>query len=350
MSPATTRKIREKLRRLDVVFAIDTTGSMGPSIAEVKKRLIGFAHALAQAEVRPSVALGVVAYRDHPPEDSTYVTQVYPLTEKVEVCQRNINSLTAFGGGDGPEAVLDGLHDALNAIEWREYAHKVVLLVGDAPPHGMVGSEGTASSKGKPEELNLLERALRSLTPVADRWPAGCPSGLTSAGIVAHAQGMGITVHAVGVGSDVAMARSFKQIAAATGGEFVSLEKIDTLIDRILDLLRTELGKVAVDIDVFGAWAEATDKSAQGLAVTLGREAAEVDESMKRLASKGALAVDDATAESFRVMLGETSARGAALIPTVEIDAELLGQIKILEDLEGVDTSEGSFEIRILDE
>lgn len=325
MSSADVWEVQEKLRRLDVVFVIDTTGSMASSIAEVKKRLKGFAHELAQAEVSPDTAFGIVAYRDHPPEDTTYVTQVYPLVRKVETAQVNINKLTATGGGDGPEAVLDGLNDALNAIRWREYAHKVVLLVGDAPPHGMGGS--------------------------GDKWPKGCPCGLATDKIVGHAQAMGIIVHAVGVRADPAMTKSFKRIASSAGGAFVPLAKVDALIDRILELLRAELGKVAVDIDVFGAWASSSDKSAGGLAGALGKSADEVDESLRRLEAKGVLAADEATADDFRAMLGEAPASDVGVMPTLDVDAGLLDQIKIGEPADGAGTGiEADFEIRVLDE
>ncbi len=54
---------------------------------------------------------GFVAYRDHPPEDLTYVTKYYDLSESEEIYSF-INSLQANGGGDVPEAVMDGLNDS----------------------------------------------------------------------------------------------------------------------------------------------------------------------------------------------------------------------------------------------
>lgn len=353
MNSAGVGEVQEKLRQLDVVFVIDTTGSMAPSIAEVKKRLRNLVHELVQSGVRPNVAFGTVAYRDHPPEDTSYVTRVYPLTEKVETAQRNIDELTARGGGDAPEAVIDGLHDALNVIKWREYAHKVALLVGDAPPHGMGGSGDKSASMGKLKESGFLGTIVSWFQELGDRWPEGCPRGLTSDNVIAQACAMGVTIHAVGAGSDKAMARSFRQIASVAGGEFLPLKKIDSLIDRILELLRTELGKVAMDIDVLDAWAVAGDRSAETLAARLEKPAAEVDESLKRLEIKGALTADDATAESFTAMLEQASGED---VPTTaqtaqgDIDVELLGQIKIIEDSSRADNAENDLEIRILDE
>ena len=47
-----------------------------------------------------------------------------------------MSGLYASGGGDGPEAVTAALAEALN-MDWREYASKMVVLIADAPPHGI---------------------------------------------------------------------------------------------------------------------------------------------------------------------------------------------------------------------
>ena len=51
-----------------------------------------------------------------------------------------INGLNAQGGGDYPEAVLDGLYEAAKAINWRNSWSTPILRyifhIADAPPHG----------------------------------------------------------------------------------------------------------------------------------------------------------------------------------------------------------------------
>jgi len=47
-----------------------------------------------------------------------------------------LSGLYASGGGDGPEAVTAALAEALN-MDWREHASKMVVLIADAPPHGI---------------------------------------------------------------------------------------------------------------------------------------------------------------------------------------------------------------------
>lgn len=87
-----------------------------------------------------------MAFRDHPPQDHTYVTKTTPFTSDIKHIERVLESLYASGGGDGPEAVTAALGEALN-MDWREHASKMVVLIADAPPHG-IGEygDGTCSS------------------------------------------------------------------------------------------------------------------------------------------------------------------------------------------------------------
>lgn len=50
--------------------------------------------------------------------------------------ERDLSSLYASGGGDGPEAVTAALAEALN-MDWRPASSKMVVLIADAPPHGI---------------------------------------------------------------------------------------------------------------------------------------------------------------------------------------------------------------------
>lgn len=69
------------------------------AFANIKKELIKF---------------GLIAFRDYPPQDTSYVTKTFGFTDKVSTMQANLNSLIASGGGDGPEAQTAALADALN--------------------------------------------------------------------------------------------------------------------------------------------------------------------------------------------------------------------------------------------
>src|SRR4051812_48317854 len=95
------------INTVDLAFVVDTTGSMGTLIGAAQKQMIAMIRELAGAGALAR-RLGVVESRDHPPQD-TLVSRVYPFTGDLAQAQQTINGLTASGGGDGPESVLDGV-------------------------------------------------------------------------------------------------------------------------------------------------------------------------------------------------------------------------------------------------
>lgn len=116
---------------LDVVFVIDATGSMGWLIDEVK----GQVRELADWTRRliPVTRFGVVAYRDD--DDPEFLVRTQPLTLSVGKVQRFLDDLEARGGGDVPEGVDAGLRAAVEKIGWKSDSKKVIVILGDAPPH-----------------------------------------------------------------------------------------------------------------------------------------------------------------------------------------------------------------------
>jgi hypothetical protein len=66
---------------------MDTTGSMSSYIEKSKdavRKIIKDINALPSSGER-SIKFGFVAYKDHPPQDPTYITNVQPLTEEATV-------------------------------------------------------------------------------------------------------------------------------------------------------------------------------------------------------------------------------------------------------------------------
>lgn len=247
----TEMTFEETLRQLDVVFVIDTTGSMEPCISQVQRKLNHFAKTIAGASVRPDVAFGVVAYRDHPPEDLTYVTQVYPLSRELAQVQQIINGLQAEGGGDAPEAVMDGVWDALQDSQWRAASYKAIVLVGDAPAH------------------------------------TRCPRELTFDKIIKEARERQSPIFAVGASSDSQMIKQFQRLADSTGGLFARLDDIGMLIERILSLLeKTVIVDMEVGLAVYNR--RMAGLAAAEIAQQIGRSETEVEAVIRSLEAKGA--------------------------------------------------------------
>ena len=134
-SQAQDEKKASSRPHMDLAFCIDTTGSMQGEIDMVKTKTKQLVAKLSSGKPAPIVRVGLVAYRDH---GDAYVTKVYPFTDDVDKVVKDISDLRADGGGDGPEAVDQGLHAALKELKWDDSKHtaKLLFLIGDAGPHG----------------------------------------------------------------------------------------------------------------------------------------------------------------------------------------------------------------------
>jgi Mg-chelatase subunit ChlD len=120
--------------RVEVVFVLDTTGSMGGLIEAAKEKIWSIATTMAQAQPAPEIRLGLVAYRDR---GDAYVTRFVDLSDDLDSLYATLMELQADGGGDGPESVNQALYGAVHNMSWSQdpRAYKTVFLVGDAPPH-----------------------------------------------------------------------------------------------------------------------------------------------------------------------------------------------------------------------
>src|SRR5499425_2243736 len=122
-------------RTLEMVFVLDTTGSMGGLIEGAKQRIWGIVNEVMQSESRPDVRIGLVAYRDR---GDRYVTEVFPMTDNLDAVYTTLMDYRAEGGGDTPEDVRRALADAVHKAGWSRQSDRiaqVIFLVGDAPPH-----------------------------------------------------------------------------------------------------------------------------------------------------------------------------------------------------------------------
>jgi len=121
-------------QQIEVVFALDTTGSMGGLLQTAKEKIWSIATTMASAKGAPQIRMGLVAYRDR---GDTYVTKVFDLTTDLDSLYAQLMDLKAEGGGDGPEDVSQAIYDAVNKISWSTSTktYKTIFVIGDAPPH-----------------------------------------------------------------------------------------------------------------------------------------------------------------------------------------------------------------------
>lgn len=120
--------------KTEVMFILDTTGSMGDEISYLQKDFSAIAGEVAAENVTFSVNF----YRDH---GDDYVTLCNPFTADVKDVQTTLNQQYAGGGGDTPEAVAEILTDTITNGEWSEDSNKIAFLIFDAPPHDDMDEE-----------------------------------------------------------------------------------------------------------------------------------------------------------------------------------------------------------------
>ncbi|MBI1947630.1 MAG: hypothetical protein HYS27_18210 [Deltaproteobacteria bacterium] len=103
------------LRKADIFFSMDTTGSFGEEIAELQASLIGTVVPGVEAAI-PDVAFGVGRFEDFPLDpfglagDLPYQL-IQPITEDRAVAEAGVNALgLAAGGLDTPESGIEALY------------------------------------------------------------------------------------------------------------------------------------------------------------------------------------------------------------------------------------------------
>lgn len=123
-----------KQPEIEVVFVLDTTGSMSGLIQAAKDKVWAIANTLATAKPSPVIRFGLIGYRD---KGDDYVTRQFQLSEDLDAAYVDLFDYQADGGGDTPEAVNRALNEAVTQIEWSNdpAVYRVIYLVGDCPPH-----------------------------------------------------------------------------------------------------------------------------------------------------------------------------------------------------------------------
>lgn len=122
---------------VDVVFAIDATGSMKDDIEKLRKEWVP--RLLKDLEGYGDVRLALVLYRDY--GDNFYTKSLpvkyFDFTSDIDVFIKNLNGFKIRGneGGDIPEAVYEALYASMDFVSWRKESVKKVILIGDAEPH-----------------------------------------------------------------------------------------------------------------------------------------------------------------------------------------------------------------------
>lgn len=199
----------EKAPKIDVVFVLDTTGSMGGLLEGAKRKIWSIANDLARAKPTPEIRIGLVAYRDR---SDAYVTQETDLTDDLDGIYKKLKTFQAAGGGDGPEHVNAGLKAAIEKMTWStdKDALRIIFLVGDAPPHEDYGDAFDHNSLAK-------DAITKDIIINAIRCGGDAKTGQVWEEIAKKAEGTFVTIEQTG--GVVAIATPYDKELADLGGK-----------------------------------------------------------------------------------------------------------------------------------
>jgi Mg-chelatase subunit ChlD len=201
--------------KVEVVFCLDTTGSMTGLIDGAKAKIWAICNQIAGGKPTPDLKVGLVAYRDRGDE---YITKVIDLTDDLDSIHSKLKTFVAAGGGDAPESVNQALYDSVHKVKWSKDAKtlRIIFLVGDAPPH-----------MDYPDDV---------------KYPVTCKEACKR----------GIIINTVQCGNDGECEKHWKEIARKAEGSYVQISQsggvvaIATPFDKDLAKINSELVGSAV--------------------------------------------------------------------------------------------------------
>ncbi|QOR35898.1 fibronectin type III domain-containing protein [Clostridium sp. 'deep sea'] len=106
--------------RIEIVFIIDQSGSMGDDINNVKRNIGNFVDLMVAQGI--DYRLGLITYETH--------CKKYNLTSSVNTFRNNLSNVNTFGG---TENGLDAIMTAINSYTFYENAAKYFIIIGDEP-------------------------------------------------------------------------------------------------------------------------------------------------------------------------------------------------------------------------
>jgi hypothetical protein len=197
--------------RVELVFALDTTGSMGGLIDGAKRKIWFIVDEVMKAKIQPEVKVGLVAFRD---QSDAYVTKVTPLSDDLDAVYKDLMAFRADGGGDTPEDVELALHHALTQIQWSEGKDvlKIIFLVGDAPPQRY---------------------------PQAVRWEKSAQDAVRRY----------IYINTVQAGDDASTTTVWTKIAQSAEGRFSRIQQDGGVVAEVATPFDADLAKLANELD-----------------------------------------------------------------------------------------------------
>jgi hypothetical protein len=170
-TPAPEATTRHDPPKLDIVFVMDLTRSMGPFVDRTLEMLASIANTFDEETAGGgSVRFGFWGYRDDPGLCQGIEFNTRNFTRDLQDVKTFLGTLqkineTKVDSIDYAEDVFSGVSDAITQSKWRPGSVRTILLVGDAP--GRAPGEEEMESRENPRPMgsksNMDGNALRAL-------------------------------------------------------------------------------------------------------------------------------------------------------------------------------------------
>ena len=247
------------IKKGDIVFNFDLTGSMSADIDAMKEDALTIMNQIAGTGI--DAAFGVVSFVDYPHSYSSCgYTSIYgggsdyafkvdrAITTNFTLVNSTINNLNIYNGEDGPQDYTRALYET-QFLNWRADARKIVVIMGDAPVH----------------DCNFYAPASYGADPGRDE-VIGTADDLDFESVVAELASSGIHVVAINCGpGSSAATKSFNYMASQTGGKYFESSDASKIPPAIINLIGEVFSSIAwlnlsVDPESMCDWVSWTPK------------------------------------------------------------------------------------------
>jgi hypothetical protein len=271
-------------RDVDLVIALDVSGSMEGLIESAKQRLWDITNELARARPVPALRVAILSYGNPAyGEQAGYVRVDLPFTADLDAVNA---TLFAFRTNGGDEYVARAIQTSLDALQWSQ-DHDALRVVFVA---------GNESAEQDPQLT--IERA------------------------AAAAASRGVVVNAIYCGADgSADARGWQRVATSTNGRYASIDQqaaavanVATPFDAELEALNAKLNATYIAFGAKGELGRANQAAQDGNAAAMSPSAA----ASRIVAKAGAL-----YRAEWDLVDAMESGQALADIPAAQLPAEL---------------------------
>lgn len=203
------------IKGIDVTVSCDTTGSMYPCLTQALKNMMMMTNKLFKDIT--DLRMSIIVHGDYCDAGDPYTIKILDLTNDQNKILNFIKSADRTNGGDADECYELVLNQARTEISWGDDRNKVLMIIGDANPHGVNYPDNKAHIDWK-NEADLLNKAGIQVHGVHAM--SGCRSGSTN---------------------------FYKTIAQKTGGTYLTLDQFSDITNMIMAVCYQQDSESALD-------------------------------------------------------------------------------------------------------